>query len=80
MEMELLRRVLGWCCVFHLVILLYWGVMIMFAQGFVHRLHNKWFPLTREDFTKLHYVLLGTYKMLAITFSFIPYFALRMVA
>ncbi|MCA9394177.1 MAG: hypothetical protein KC900_08240 [Candidatus Omnitrophica bacterium] len=80
MDLELIRRALGWCCVFHLVLLFYWALMIMFAQDLVHRLHNKWFPLTREDFVRLHYVLLGTYKIIAITFAFIPYFALRMIA
>lgn len=80
MDIELIRRALGWCCVFHLVILFYWAFMIMFVQDFVHRLHNKWFTLPKEEFVKLHYGLLGTYKLMAITFSFIPYFALRMVA
>ena len=80
MEWEFLRKALGWCCVFHLVILLYWAFMIMFAQDFVHRLHGKWFALSKDDFVKLHYGLLGTYKLLAITFGFIPYFALRMMA
>lgn len=80
MEIEVIRRFFGWSCVFHLIMMLYWGFIILFFQDFVYKMHGRWCHFTREQFSNAHYIGLMAYKILALTFAFIPYFALRILA
>ena len=77
--LELIRAALGWCAVINLAIMLWWFLMIMFAGDFIHRLHSKWYPLSRERFYEIHYCGGLWYKMVVTTFFIIPYFALLIV-
>jgi hypothetical protein len=79
MTVEMVRDVLLWSTLINWGILLLWFFMIVFARDWVYRLHTRWFRLSREDFDKLHYGLMGGFKLLIFFFNLVPYIALRIV-
>jgi hypothetical protein len=79
MNLELIRTVLGWCTLFDIVILfVWWGAMCGFG-GMIHRLHGRFFKLTREQFDAIHYALMGVFKMGALLLHMIPWLVLHIV-
>ena len=51
----------------------------MFARDFLYRLHSKWFKLSEETFSALHYGLIGFYELSIFIFLLGPYFGLQIV-
>ena len=68
MNLELIRTVLGWCTLFDVVILLIWWGAMSCCGSMIHRLHGRFFNLTREQFDGIHYTLMGAFKMGVILF------------
>lgn len=56
--------------------LMIWFVMFVFAKGTIYRAHMKWFSLSEQDLAKIHYFLMGFFKLLVIAVFLIPYIAL----
>lgn len=79
MTVEILRDMLLWSTLINWGILLFWFFMIVFAHDWVYRFHARWFKISREDFDKLHYGLMGGFKLLIFIFNLVPYIALRIV-
>jgi len=79
MTLEILRDMLGWCTLINIGILLYWWLMIVFAQDWVYRMHTKWFQISRETFDAIQYGGIGLFKLAVIVFNLVPYLALRIV-
>lgn len=80
MNLETARTFLGWCSVFHIVILSIWATMFMLGHGWMYRLHGKLFPMPEPTFNAIHYAGIGIYKVFAITFAFVPWLVLRMMS
>lgn len=79
MSLEVLQAVLGWSAVINFAVLLLWFVLFAAMPGWVHRLHGRWFGITRERFDTLHYCGMAAYKLAIIVFNLAPYLALRIV-
>ncbi|VAV85818.1 hypothetical protein MNBD_DELTA01-874 [hydrothermal vent metagenome] len=79
MTVEIVRDMLMWSLLINWGVLLLWFFMIAFAHDWVYRLHTRWFKLSRESFDKLHYGLMGAFKLLIFIFNLAPYIALRIV-
>ena len=79
MTAETIRFVLGWAALINIGILLFWFGFLVFARDFVYRLHSKWFKLSEETFSALHYVLIGFYELSIFIFLLGPYFGLQIV-
>lgn len=79
MRVETLRSMLAWCTLLNYAILLVWFFVLMFARGWVFRLHTQWFKLSEERFDSLHYQAMAVYKILILVFNLTPYLALRIL-
>lgn len=77
MDIEFVLRVLGWCSLINTGLLLSWFLVFMTAHDSMHRFHGKWFALSAKEFDRVHYMLMGIYKLAIILFFLIPYLVLR---
>ncbi|MBU2228718.1 MAG: hypothetical protein KJ936_13825 [Proteobacteria bacterium] len=79
MKIEVIRAFFAWCAVINLGLLLWWFLIFTLAHDWVYRLHKKWFPLSVEQFTAIHYSGMGLFKIGIFLFNLAPYFALRII-
>ena len=78
MNVETLKRTLGWCIVINYVILIIWFVAFFLAHDWLRDLHARFgFKLTPDQFDFAHYMGMTIYKMGIMLFNLVPYFALR---
>ena len=73
MTIELLRDFFGWTALINYGFLLFWWFFFMFGKDFVYNLHTKWFPMTKEEFYRAHYILIAVYKLMIFIFALVPY-------
>ena len=76
MTIDNLREFFGWCSIFSYSLLLIWAGLLIFAKDWLYQLHSRWFQLDRQYFDTIHYCCIAAFKMMAILFNIIPYFAL----
>ena len=79
MDMEQIRAFFMWCSIVNAGLLILTFLMSAFAGNLIYRTHSKWFPMPRETFNVVLYVLVGVFKMLFIVFSLVPYIALSIL-
>ena len=79
MEVEEIRKVLGWCSAINMGMLMVWFLVLVFARDFIFRVHTRWFKISEERFDEIHYTMMGYYKMAWALFNLVPYLALRIV-
>jgi hypothetical protein len=79
MDLELIRTILGWCTFFNIIILFIWWGAMTCCGGMIHRLHGRFFKLTREQFDAIHYTLMGVFKIGMILFNAVPWLVLNVV-
>jgi hypothetical protein len=79
MTLELLRAFLGWCTVINLGLLALWLLFFTQLHDWMHRLHSRWFELSRERFDSLHYAGMALLKMATLFFNLVPYLVLRLI-
>ncbi len=79
MTIEIIRKVLAWCAVMNIALLVWWFIFIALAHDWVYRLHSKWFNISVETFDGIHYAGMAIFKMGTLLFILIPYFALHIV-
>ena len=60
-------------------VLLVWFLFFILARDFMHRLHGRWFQLSRQQFDIIHYAGMGIFKLGIILLNLVPYVALRVV-
>ena len=76
MGVELMRSVLGWCALVNIGLFLIWFLVFMAAHDAVYKLHCLWFSISKKEFDRSHYMMMGVYKLLTILFFVIPYLVL----
>ncbi len=79
MTIEIVRKVLAWCAVMNIGLLVWWFIFIVLAHDWTYRLHTKWFKISVETFDSIHYAGLALFKIGTFLFILIPYFALHIV-
>ena len=79
MSSDLTRNFLLWCTVINYGILLVWFLCFVFAHDGMHRLHGRWFHLSREQFDALHYAGMSVYKIGILLFNLVPFAVLWIV-
>ncbi len=65
-----------WTTIFHFVILFLWILLLKLANEWFYRQQTWWFPVPKETFISLNYLMYGVYKLVAIVFSAVPYLVL----
>lgn len=76
MDIQTLRAFFLWCTILNGSLLLLSFAVCASAGDWIHRMHGKWFPVSREAFYVAIYSFLGLYKILVLTFNLVPYLAL----
>jgi hypothetical protein len=56
-----------------------WFVIFAAAGGWLHRIHGKWFSMSREAFDAAHYSGMMHYKLAIIFFNVAPLVAIAVV-
>ena len=79
MTIEIVRKVLAWCAVMNIGLLVWWFMFFVLAHDWTYRLHSKWFKISVETFDAIHYAGMAFFKMGTLLFILIPYFALHIV-
>jgi len=74
-----LKQILGLCSIINLVVLLFWFIMMAFANKAIYKIHSRWFKISEEHFNAIHYTGIMYYKLAIFVFFIIPYFVLRIV-
>ena len=80
MDIETLRAFFMWCTIINVGFLLISFLVCSCAGDLVYRMHSRFYPISREAFNVAIYSLLALYKTLVVTFNFVPYVALLIVA
>ncbi len=79
MTVEALTTFFGWMAVLNIAYLLIATVMLTVARGWVSNLHHRLMGPNEKDLEMAYFNWLGTYKIMVMVFSVIPYVALRLM-
>jgi len=79
MDIHTVRAFFMWCTIINGALLILSFLICACAGAWVHRMHGKWFPISREAFNVAIYSFLGLYKMFVLGFNLVPYVALVIV-
>ena len=76
---ELLTAFFGWCVVVNSVVLLITTVSLYLGQNWIPKLHAGLFSLPEATVKASHFKFLANYKLITLTFSIVPYIALKII-
>lgn len=73
------QRILLWCWVFGVVVLLIWLAALLLLPGMIHSAHGSLFGMSDHELDVILYGGMGLFKILVITFFFIPWLSIKLV-
>jgi hypothetical protein len=79
MTVEIVRKVLAWCAVMNIGLLVWWFMFFVLAHDWTYRLQSKWVNISVETFDAIHHGGMAFFKIGTLLFILIPYFALHIV-
>lgn len=79
MDLQTLTSFFMWCTLLNGGLLLLSTVACIALPDFMHRMHRRLFPISRESFTIILYCFLGLMKMLFLIFNVVPFIALLII-
>jgi hypothetical protein len=79
MTVENTLAVLGWSMVVNFSIFAIWALALMLLPDLTYRTQSLVTKISREDFERFMYTLMGHYKIALFVTHFGPYVALRIV-
>ena len=77
MDIQILLKILAWCAVVNICLLLLWTFFILVMGDFTFNLHRRFFALSREAFNAIHYGGLGLFKLAIWLLNLTPYLVLQ---
>ena len=80
MTINEIRNLLLWCTAINYAVLFIWFGVFVFAHGWMHRMHGRWFRLSVETFDTIHYAGLAVYKIGILLFNLVPLIALYLAS
>ncbi len=80
MSLGILQLILGWCSIINIGFLLFWFLIIVFANKMIYKIHGKWFKMPEEQFNAIHYAGIMLYKLAIYVLFIIPYIVLRIIS
>ncbi|TDJ04544.1 MAG: hypothetical protein E2O68_08045 [Deltaproteobacteria bacterium] len=78
--MESLTTFFGWCSIINMGFLLYSATFLMLGRNWAVKMYSKFYGISEEAATNELFRFVATYKIMAIIFSIVPYFALKIMA
>ena len=79
MTVENVMAVLGWSMVINFGIFLLWVMAMRLMPDLTYRTQSLVTSISREDFDKIMYEMMGKYKLALLVTHFGPYVAMRIV-
>lgn len=79
MTTQLLQSFFMWCTIIHFGMLMLMFFIITKAGERAHKIHSRWFNISKESFDLALYCFLGLYKLLVFVFCLIPWIALSII-
>lgn len=79
MTIDMVRNFFLWCSIINVGLLLISFVMFWVGREWIHRIHSKWFAISKEQFAMLWYAILGFWKISIFLFNIVPYIAICIV-
>ncbi len=79
MTIENMLAVLGWSMVINFGILIIWAISMKLMPDLTYRMQSLVASISREDFDKAMYTMMGQYKIALLVTHFGPYIGLRIV-
>lgn len=81
MDIAMLTKFFMWCTILNvgLLVLSFLVAAFGFGSDFVYRMHSKWFPMPRDTFNRVLYLLIGVYKIFVFVFNLVPWVALVII-
>lgn len=79
MNIDMLQSFLGWSALINYLLLVVWFVVYSFCADWIYRLHSRWFVLTREQFSAIHYAGMAFFKILTFMLFLAPYLVLCII-
>jgi hypothetical protein len=73
---EVVQRMLMWCTMINVVLLIVSFLILSMARQWVYKMHSVWFPITESQFNVAIYCFMGFYKILIIVLNIVPWIAL----
>lgn len=80
MNLDALTQFFGWMTAVNLVLITFSFVVIVFFKKWVCSVHGKLFGLSETEVATALYKVMSIYKILIVTFSFVPYLALKLMS
>ena len=78
MSLDVITKVLAWCCVFNIEILIIRIIAFNAAHDLMYQLHNKLFKISADTFHNKNYTAFMVYRLLILVFNLVPYLVLRL--
>jgi len=81
MDIVMLNKFFMWCTILNLGLLVLSFLMVAsgFGIDFVYRIHSKWFPMPRDTFNTVLYLLIGVYQIFIFVFNLVPWITLVII-
>ena len=79
MDIAVIRTFFMWCTILNGGLLILSFGICACAGSWVHQVHSRWFPLSKEAFNVAIYAGIGLMKMVVIMFNLVPYLALLII-
>lgn len=76
MDILALTEFFKWCTIINAGLLIVAWLILMAMPGFVYRMHNRFFDISRETFDTVMYSTFAVYKVIFIVFNVVPWMAL----
>ena len=76
---EVWTKLLAWCSLFNIVLLLVSSVGVLVLRGPISGIHAKMFGVERRDIRAEYFRYLANYKILVLVFNVVPYLVLRLM-
>lgn len=80
MTIEQLTIFLGTLSVINLALFVWWLLLILVANQWVYRMHNRFFSISKAQFDTIHYSGMLFYKILILFFNVLPWVVLKLLA
>jgi hypothetical protein len=79
MDIQTLTSFFMWCTIINFGLLIFAGLIYMFAPNLVYRLQSYWVPISRETFDTIFYSSFAFFKILVLVFNAVPWIALVII-
>ena len=79
MNIELLTAFFMWCSIINFTLMMLIFILIIAAADWAHKIHSRWFNISKPSFDLILYCFLGIYKLLVIIFCIVPWIVLCII-